>query len=389
MHQSNGQFITELSENQIIIRDTIKQFAEEKIRPHIMEIDESQRFPIEILKELGELGFMGIIFPEEYGGAGLGYVDFVLIIEELAKVDPSIGLSVAAHNGLCTNHIFRFGNDSQRKKYITDLVSGKKIGAWGLTEPGSGSDAAGLKTVATKKGNKFILNGSKAFTTHGASAETLVVMAITDKGKKSKGISAFILEKGMFGLIVGKKENKLGMRASETVQLTFENCEVPEENLLGEEGMGFINAMQILEGGRISIAALSVGLAMGCLENVIKYSKEREQFGKPLSAFQATQFKLAEMKTNIDAAHLLTLRAAQMKDKGLPNIKEAAMAKLFASEIAEKASSEAVQIFGGYGFVKDYPVEKFYRDVKLCTIGEGTSEIQRIVIAKELLKELQ
>ena len=389
MHQSNGQFITELSENQIIIRDTIKQFAEEKIRPHIMEIDESQRFPIEILKELGELGFMGIIFPEEYGGAGLGYVDFVLIIEELAKVDPSIGLSVAAHNGLCTNHIFRFGNDSQRKKYITDLVSGKKIGAWGLTEPGSGSDAAGLKTVATKKGNKFILNGSKAFTTHGASAETLVVMAISDKGKKSKGISAFILEKGMFGLIVGKKENKLGMRASETVQLTFENCEVPEENLLGEEGMGFINAMQILEGGRISIAALSVGLAMGCLENVIKYSKEREQFGKPLSAFQATQFKLAEMKTNIDAAHLLTLRAAQMKDKGLPNIKEAAMAKLFASEIAEKASSEAVQIFGGYGFVKDYPVEKFYRDVKLCTIGEGTSEIQRIVIAKELLKELQ
>ncbi len=389
MHQSNGQFITELSENQIIIRDTIKQFAEEKIRPHIMEIDESQRFPIEIFKELGELGFMGIIFPEEYGGAGLGYVDFVLIIEELAKVDPSIGLSVAAHNGLCTNHIFRFGNDSQRIKYLTDLVSGKKIGAWGLTEPGSGSDAAGLKTVAIKKGNKFILNGSKAFTTHGASAETLVVMAITDKEKKSKGISAFILEKGMPGLIIGKKENKLGMRASETVQLTFENCEVPEENLLGEEGMGFINAMQILEGGRISIAALSVGLAMGCLENVIKYSKEREQFGKPLSAFQATQFKLAEMKTNIDAAHLLTLRAAQMKDKGLPNIKEAAMAKLFASEIAEKASSEAVQIFGGYGFVKDYPVEKFYRDVKLCTIGEGTSEIQRIVIAKELLKELQ
>ena len=388
MHQSNGQFIPELSENQVIIRDTIKQFAEQKIRPIIMDLDESQRFPVEIFRELGELGFMGIIFPEEYGGAGLGYVDFVLIIEELAKVDPSIGLSVAAHNGLCTNHIFRFGNDEQKKKYLPDLVSGKKIGAWGLTEPGSGSDAAGLKSIAVKKGNKFILNGSKAFTTHGASGETLVVMAITDKEKKNKGISAFILEKGMPGLIVGKKENKLGMRASETVQLTFENCEVPEENLLGEEGMGFINAMQILEGGRISIAALSVGLAMGCLENSIKYSKERQQFGKPLSAFQATQFKLAEMKTNIDSAHLLTLRAAQMKDKGLPNIKEAAMAKLFASEIAEKASSEAVQIFGGYGFVKDYPVEKFYRDVKLCTIGEGTSEIQRIVIAKELLKEL-
>ena len=388
MHQSNGQFIPELSENQVIIRDTIKQFAEQKIRPIIMDLDESQRFPVEIFRELGELGFMGIIFPEEYGGAGLGYVDFVLIIEELAKVDPSIGLSVAAHNGLCTNHIFRFGNDEQKKKYLPDLVSGKKIGAWGLTEPGSGSDAAGLKSIAVKKGNKFILNGSKAFTTHGASGETLVVMAITDKEKKNKGISAFILEKGMPGLIVGKKENKLGMRASETVQLTFENCEVPAENLLGEEGMGFINAMQILEGGRISIAALSVGLAMGCLENSIKYSKERQQFGKPLSAFQATQFKLAEMKTNIDSAHLLTLRAAQMKDKGLPNIKEAAMAKLFASEIAEKASSEAVQIFGGYGFVKDYPVEKFYRDVKLCTIGEGTSEIQRIVIAKELLKEL-
>jgi alkylation response protein AidB-like acyl-CoA dehydrogenase len=388
MEQNNNQFIPGLNENQIIIRDTIKQFAEEKIRPLIMEIDESQRFPIEILKELGELGFMGIIFPEEYGGAGLGYVDFVLIIEELAKVDPSVALSVAAHNGLCTNHIFRFGNDQQKKKYLPDLVSGKKIGAWGLTEPMSGSDAAGLKSNVIKKGDKYILNGSKTFTTHGASAETLVMMAITDKEKKSKGISAFILEKGMPGLIVGKKENKLGMRASETVQLTFENCEVPEGNLLGEEGMGFINAMQILEGGRISIAALSVGLAMGCLENSIKYSKERQQFGKPLSAFQATQFKLAEMKTNIDAAHLLTLRAAQMKDKGLPNIKEAAMAKLFASEIAEKASSEAVQIFGGYGFVKDYPVEKFYRDVKLCTIGEGTSEIQRIVIAKELLKEL-
>ncbi len=387
MHQNNGQFIPELSENQIIIRDTIKQFAEEKIRPIIMELDEPQKFPLDLLRELGELGFMGIIFPEEYGGAGLGYVDFVMIIEEIAKVDPSVALSVAAHNGLCTNHIFRFGNDAQKKKYLPDLVSGKKIGAWGLTEPASGSDAGGLKSSAVKKGDKYILNGSKTFTTHGASAGTLVMMAITDKEKKSKGISAFILEKGMPGLIVGKKENKLGMRASETVQLTFENCEVPKENLLGEEGMGFINAMQILEGGRISIAALSVGLAMGCLEHSIKYSKEREQFGKPLSAFQATQFKLADMKTNIDAAHMLTLRAAQMKDKGLPNIKEAAMAKLFASEIAEKASSEAVQIFGGYGFVKDYPVEKFYRDVKLCTIGEGTSEIQRIVIAKELLKD--
>jgi len=386
METISQSFLTELSENQILIRDTIRDFAEKKIRPRIMEWDESQEFPMEIFRELGELGFMGIIFPEEYGGAGLGYEEFVIVIEELGRVDPSISLSVAAHNGLCTNHIFRFGSEEQRKKYLPDLVSGKKIGAWGLTEPSSGSDAASLKSTAVKKGNKYILNGSKAFTTHGASGETLVVMAITNKEAGSKGISAFILEKGMPGLSVGKKENKLGMRACETVQLAFDNCEVLEENLLGEEGMGFINAMQILEGGRISIASLSVGLAMGCLDAALKYSQERYQFGKPLSAFQATQFKLADMKMNIDAAHLLTMRAAQMKDKGLPNKKEAAIAKLFASEIAEKASSEAVQIFGGYGFVKDYPVEKFYRDVKLCTIGEGTSEIQRIVIAKELLK---
>lgn len=386
METTTQAFLTELTENQILIRDTIRDFAEKKIRPRIMEWDESQEFPIEIFHELGELGFMGIIFPEEYGGAGLGYEEFVIVVEELGRVDPSISLSLAAHNGLCTNHIFRFGNEAQRKKYLPDLVSGRKIGAWGLTEPSSGSDAASMKSTAVKKGNKYILNGSKAFTTHGASGETLVVMAITNKDAGAKGISAFILEKGMPGLIVGKKENKLGMRASETVQLAFDNCEVPEENLLGEEGMGFINAMQILEGGRISIAALSVGLAMGCLDHALKYSQERYQFGKPLSAFQATQFKLADMKTNIEAAHMLTMRAAQMKDKGLPNKKEAAMAKLFASEIAEKASSEAVQIFGGYGFVKDYPVEKFYRDVKLCTIGEGTSEIQRIVIAKEMLK---
>jgi alkylation response protein AidB-like acyl-CoA dehydrogenase len=379
-------FMTELTENQILIRDTIRDFAENKIRPRIMEWDEAQEFPIEIFRELGELGFMGIIFPEEYGGVGLGYEDFVIVVEELGRVDPSISLSLAAHNGLCTNHIFRFGSEVQRKKYLPDLVSGRKIGAWGLTEPSSGSDAGSLKSTAVKKGNKYILNGSKAFTTHGLSGGTLVVMAITNKEAGAKGISAFILEKGMPGLSVGKKENKLGMRASETVQLAFDNCEVPEENLLGEEGMGFINAMQILEGGRISIAALSVGLAMGCLDHALKYSQERQQFGKPLSAFQATQFKLADMKTNIEAAHMLTMRAAQMKDKGLPNKKEAAMAKLFASEIAEKASSEAVQIFGGYGFVKDYPVEKFYRDVKLCTIGEGTSEIQRIVIAKEILK---
>lgn len=381
-----NRFLLELTENQILIRDTIRDFAQKKIKPKVMEWDETQHFPMEIFKELGELGFMGIIFPEEYGGSGLGYIEFVIIIEELGIVDPSIALSVAAHNGLCTNHIYRFGNETQRKKYLPKLVSGKTVGAWGLTESSSGSDAAGLKSTAQKKGNKYLLNGNKTFTTHGASGETIVVMAITDKEAGKKGISAFILEQGMPGLSVGKKENKLGMRASETVQLTFENCEVPEENLLGEEGMGFINAMQILEGGRISIAAVSLGLAQGCLNESLKYSQERTQFGKPLSAFQATQFKLADMKTNIEAARLLTMRAAKMKDDGLPNIKEAAMAKLFASEIAEKAASEAVQIHGGYGFTKDYPVEKYFRDVKLLTIGEGTSEIQRIVIAREILK---
>ena len=387
METTSQSFLIELTENQSLIRDTIRDFAQKKIKPKVMEWDEAQIFPMEIFRELGELGFMGIIFPEEYGGAGLGYVEFVIIIEELGIVDPSISLSVAAHNGLCTNHIFRFGNDAQKKKYLPDLVSGKKVGAWGLTESSSGSDAAAMKSIAEKKGNMYILNGSKTFITHGGSGETAVVTAITNKEAGKKGISAFILEKGMPGFIAGKKENKLGMRASETVQLTFENCEVPAENLLGEEGMGFINSMQILEGGRISIAAVSLGVAQGCLDASLKYSQERVQFGKPLSAFQATQFKLAEMKTNIEAARLLTMRAAKMKDDGLPNIREAAMAKLFASEIAEKASSEAVQIHGGYGYVKDYPVEKYYRDVKLLTIGEGTSEIQRIVIARDLLKD--
>ena len=387
METISQSFLVELTENQTLIRDTIRDFAQKKIKPKVMEWDEAQYFPMEIFRELGELGFMGIIFPEEYGGAGLGYVEFVIILEELGIVDPSISLSVAAHNGLCTNHLYRFGNEKQRRKYLPDLVTGRKIGAWGLTESSSGSDAASLKSIAEKKGNKYILNGNKTFTTHGASGETLVVVAITNKEAGKKGISAFILEKGMPGLVIGKKENKLGMRASETVQLTFENCEVPEENLLGEEGMGFINAMQVLEGGRISIAAVSLGLAQGCLSESLKYSQERFQFGKPLAAFQATQFKLADMKTNLEAARLLTMRAAKMKDDGLPNVREAAMAKLFASEVAEKAASEAVQIHGGYGFTKDYPVEKYFRDVKLLTIGEGTSEIQRIVIARDLLKD--
>ncbi len=387
METNAESFQTELNENQVIIRDTIRDFSQKKIKPKVMEWDEAQEFPMEIFRELGELGFMGVIFPEEYGGAGLGYTEFVLIIEEIGKIDPSIALSVAAHNGLCTNHIFRFANDDLKKKYLPDLTSGKKIGAWGLTEPSSGSDAAGMLTVAEKDGNNYILNGSKNFITHGTYGGTAVVIAITDKNAGKHGISAFILEKGMPGFSAGKKENKLGMRACETSQLIFENCKVPAENLIGKEGEGFIQAMQILEGGRISIAALSIGLAQGCLIESLKYAQERKQFGKPLAAFQATQFKLADMKTNIDAARLLTFRAAYLKDQGKQNNREAAIAKLFASEIAEKAASEAVQIFGGYGFVKDYPVEKFYRDVKLCTIGEGTSEIQRIVIARDLLKD--
>jgi alkylation response protein AidB-like acyl-CoA dehydrogenase len=389
MESIESPFLTELNENQVIVRDTLKDFAEKYIRPVIMKYDESQEFPMDIMKQLGEMGFLGILVPEEYGGAGLGYIDFALIIEELAKVDPSIALSVAAHNGLGTNHINRFGNDVQKKKYLPDLTSGNKIAAWGLTESSSGSDAAGLKTTAEKKDGYYILNGGKTFCTHGTVGKTVVVMAITDKEKGKKGITAFILEKGMEGFIAGKKENKLGMRCSDTTQLTFDNLKVPAENLLGKEGEGFIQAMKILEGGRISIAALSIGLAQGCLNAALKYSNERKQFGKKLNDFQAIQFKIADMETNIEAARLLTYKAANMKDNGIPNTKEAAIAKLFASEIAEKAANEAVQIFGGYGFIKDYPVEKFYRDVKLLTIGEGTSEVQRIVIARHLLKDLQ
>jgi len=382
-------FSVDLTENQTIIKNTVRDFAEKTIRPVIMDFDESQEFPMEIMKQLGALGFLGILVPEEYGGAGLSYIDFSIIIEELAKVDPSIALSVAAHNGLGTNHINKFGNEKQKNKYLPDLTSGNKIAAWGLTESSSGSDAAGLKTTAIKKDGFYILNGSKTFCTHGTVGKTVVIMAITDKDKGKKGISAFILEKGMDGFIVGKKENKLGMRASDTTQLTFDNCKVPEENLLGVEGEGFIQAMKILEGGRISIAALSVGLAQGCLEASLKYSNERKQFGTKISSFQAIQFKLADMQTNIEAARLLNFKAAYMKDNDIPNTKEAAQAKLFAGEIAEKAANEAVQIFGGYGFIKDFPVEKFYRDVKLLTIGEGTSEVQRIVIARDLLKDQQ
>ncbi len=381
------QFLIEFDENQIAIRDTIKDFAEKQIKPHVLEWDEAQKFPIEIMKQLGELGFLGILVPEKYGGAGLGYIEYVIIVEEIAKVDPALALSVAAHNGLCTNHILVYASEELKEKYLPDLVSGKKIGAWGLTEPSSGSDSAAMQTTAIKDGNYFILNGTKNFITHGASGETAVVMAITDKSKGKKGISAFILEKGYSGFSAGKKENKLGMRASETAQLIFENCKVPSTNLIGNEGEGFLQAMKILEGGRISIAALSIGLAHGCLDTSIKYAKERKQFGKAIADFQAIQFKLSDMATELEAARLLTYKAAKMKDEGKDISTAASIAKLFSSEIATKASNEAVQILGGYGFVKDYPVEKFYRDVKLLTIGEGTSEVQRIIIGRNLLRD--
>ncbi len=385
--KTDVNFLIELDENQLAIKETIRNFAEEKIKPHVMEFDETQHFPLELMQQLGELGFLGILVPEEFGGSGLGYVEYALIVEELARVDPSIALSVAAHNGLCTNHINVFANDELKKKYLPDLAGGRKIGAWGLTEPGSGSDAAAMQTTAVKEGNNFILNGSKAFITHGGVGKTAVVLAITDKSKNKKGISAFIVEKETEGFSVGKKENKLGMRASETTQLIFDNCRVPADNLIGNEGEGFAQAMKILEGGRISIAALSVGLAQGCLDACISYSKERKQFGKTLSEFQAIQFKLSDMASEIEAARLMTFKAARMKDQNKNILDIAAKAKLFASEVATRAANEAVQIFGGYGFTKDYPVEKFYRDVKLLTIGEGTSEVQRLVISRNLLKD--
>jgi alkylation response protein AidB-like acyl-CoA dehydrogenase len=387
MSTNNNSFTISLNEDQEIIRTTIREFAENKIKPIVMEIDEKQEFPMKLIQELGELGFMGILVPEQYGGAGFGYVEYSIIVEELARIDPSVSLSVAAHNGLCTNHINLFANEELKKKYLPDLASARKIGAWGLTEPGSGTDAAALTTTAVRDGHEFILNGSKNFITHGGVGEIAVILAITDKEKAKKGISAFIVEKGTPGFSTGKKENKLGMRASETTQLHFENCRIPASNLIGNEGEGFVQAMQILEGGRISIAALSVGLAQGCLENSLAYSKERKQFNRPIFDFQGIQFKLSEMATELEAARLMTYKAATMKDDGKPINKEASIAKLYASEIATKATNEAVQIFGGYGFTKDYPVEKFYRDVKLLTIGEGTSEVHKMIIARNMIKE--
>lgn len=387
MEVLNSTMTFNLDEQQILIRDSIREFCEKQIRPVVMKYDESQHSPVEIFKQLGEMGMLGILVPESYSGSGFGYKEFAIIIEEIARVDPSIALSVAAHNGLCTNHINLFANDEQKSRYLADLATGSILGAWALTEPSSGSDASGMQTTARKEGNFYILNGTKNFITNGGIGETVVVMARTDKSKGKNGISAFIIEKGWDGFSVGKKENKLGMRASETVQLIFDNCEVPAANLIGQEGEGMHQALKILEGGRISIAALSVGLAQGCLEASVSYSQQRKQFGKSLSEFQAIQFKLAEMATEIDAARLLTFKAAHKKDKGEKITLDASSAKLFASEVAVRAANEAVQIFGGYGFIKDFPVEKFYRDVKLLTIGEGTSEIQKSIIAKELLKD--
>ena len=375
-----------LTEDQEALRKEIRQFAAREIAPHVSEWDEKSEFPAAVVKKLGAMGLLGVIFPPEYGGAGMGYVDYVLAIEELSAVDGSVGIIVAAHNSLGTNHIFLAGNEAQKKKYVPKLASGEWLGAWGLTEPGSGSDAGGARTTAVRKGDKWVLNGTKTFITNGSYADTAVVIAVTDKSKGTHGLSAFVVEKGTKGFRPGKKENKLGLRASDTSELIFEDCEIPAENLLGVEGEGFIDSMRVLDGGRISIAALSLGIARGALDAATKYVKERRQFGKAIAEFQGIQWKLADMATELDAARLLTQRAAVLKDSGRTVTRESAMAKLFASEVAVRICNEAVQLFGGYGFIKDYPAEKFYRDVKLCTIGEGTSEIQRMVIARELLK---
>ncbi|HYJ92095.1 MAG TPA: acyl-CoA dehydrogenase family protein [Pyrinomonadaceae bacterium] len=376
----------ELTEEQQQIKYSVREFAESEIRPHVMEWDESQHFPEELRPKLAELGLLGVLFPEEYGGAGMGYVEYATIIEEIGRVDGSVGLSVAAHNSLCSNHIYTFGSEEQKKNYLVPLAQGESFGAWGLTEPQAGSDASGTRTMAVPSNGGWKVNGAKNFITHAIACNTLVAMAVTDKSKGSHGISAFIFDKSMEGFRSDKKENKLGMRASETASVVFEDCYVPDENRIGNEGEGFLQAMQVLDGGRISIAALSVGIAQGAYEAALKYAKERQQFGKPIAEFQAIQFKLTDMATQIEAALLLTLQAAAMKDAGKKTTKQSAMAKLFASETAVRVAEECIQIHGGYGYTKDYPAEKYWRDSKLCTIGEGTSEVQRLVIAKQLLK---
>ena len=375
-----------LTEEQKQLQSAVRAFAEGEIAPHVSEWDEKSEFPHAVVKKLGEMGLLGVIFPEELGGAGMGYVEYVLAVEELSRVDGSVGIIVAAHNSLCTNHIMLAGNDEQRRRWIPKLASGQWLGSWGLTEPGSGSDAGGMRTTAVRRGDKWVLNGAKTFITNASYANCAVVMAVTDREKGTRGgVSGFVVEKGTKGFRSGKKENKLGLRASDTAELIFEDCEIPAENMVGKEGDGFKDAMRVLDGGRISIAALSLGMARGALDAAMKYAQERRQFGKSISEFQAIQFKLADMATQWDAAQLLTMRAAQMKDDGKKVTLESAMAKLYASEAACRICDEGVQIHGGYGFIKDFPAEKFYRDVRLCPIGEGTSEIQRMVIARELL----
>lgn len=376
----------EQSESQEMIAQMVKDFGEKFIRPNVMKWDESQEFPIDLFREMGKLGLMGVLVPAEYGGAGLGYLEYVTAISEVSRICGSIGLSVAAHNSLCTNHILQFGNEEQKQKYLPKLATGEWIGAWGLTEPNTGSDAGNMRTVAVKQGDYFILNGAKNFITHGKSGNVAVVIARTGEVGDSHGMTAFVIEKGTPGFAAGKKENKLGMRASETAELIFMDCKVHKSQMLGKEGDGFVQSLKVLDGGRISIAALSLGIAMGAFDAALQYSKERHQFNKPISSFQGISFKLADMATKIEAARLLTFRAAELKNLGKSVNKESAMAKLYASEVAVEVANDGVQIFGGYGYTKDFPAEKFYRDAKLCTIGEGTSEIQKLVISRAILK---
>ncbi len=376
----------ETIENVSIIRESVRDFVNQKIRPHVMEWDESQYFPVDVMREMGKLGFLGVLVPVEYQGAGLGYQEYVTVIEEISKVCGSIGLSVAAHNSLCSGHIMLFGNEEQKHNYLSRLATGEAIGAWGLTEPTTGSDAMRMKCTAVEDGDHYVLNGTKSWITHGKSGDIAVVIARTGELLDSRGMTAFVVERGTPGFTAGKKENKLGMRASETAEMIFEDCRVPKSQILGNVGDGFIQAMKVLDGGRISIAALSLGIAKGAYETSVKYAQEREQFGKPIAQFQGISFKLADMATEIQAAELLTRKAADLKNRGEEVTKESAMAKLFASELAVKCGNEAVQIHGGYGYTKEFPVEKFYRDAKLCTIGEGTSEIQKIVIARQIMK---
>ena len=376
----------ELTEEQKAIKQAVREFAESEVRPHVSEWDETQHFPREILGGLARLGLMGVVFPPEYGGAGLGYSEYVTVIEELARVDGSVAIILAAHTSLCAGHIFTAGTEEQKRKYLGPLARGEKLGCWSLTEPQAGSDAGGTRTTARLDGDAWVLNGAKTFTSNGTYADICVAMAVTDKTAHKHGISAFIIEKGTPGYRPGKKENKLGLRASDTTEVIFENCRVPRENCLGKPGAGFVDSLKVLDKGRISIAALAVGMAQGAYEASVGYARQRRQFGRSIADFQAIQFKLADMATEIGAARLLTLRAATLADCGQRVTLEGAMAKLFAGEVAVRVANEAVQIHGGYGFIKDYPVEKYYRDVKLCTIGEGTSEIQRMVIARELLK---